>query len=185
MSPGVDTALFTPEPKQRRIVVELRPNERTVARGVIHALPELPGWEVVLLRTRPLIGRPAIPRALAGRVRVRTARDAETRASLLNSAAIFVPGVAGLRRVTLEASAAGCAIAHPAGVQEQPELAAAATARLASDDAFREREGAAARARRSARISPTSPRSSSSSTRRCRAGGGSGRQPIPSPTGRG
>ncbi len=146
VSPGVDTALFTPGPKRQRIVVELRPNERTVARGVLHALRELPGWDVVLLRTRPLIGRPAIPRALADRVLVRTARDAETRASLLNTSAIFVPGVAGLRRVTLEASAAGCAIAHPRGVEEQPELAAAAAARLASDDAFRAQEGAAARA---------------------------------------
>ena len=80
------------------------------------------------------------------RVHVRTARDAQTRASLLNAAAIFVPGVAGLRRVTLEASAAGCAIAHPAGVDTQPELAAAAAARLALDDAFREREGDRARA---------------------------------------
>ena len=65
ISPGVDTALFTPAPKRKLIVVELRPNERTVARGVIHALHELPDWELVLLRTRPLIGRPAIPRALA------------------------------------------------------------------------------------------------------------------------
>jgi predicted metal-dependent phosphoesterase TrpH len=76
---------------------------------------------------------------------VRTARDAETRALLLNSAAIFVPGVSGLRRVTLEASAAGCAIAHPDGVELQPELAAAAAARLASDEGFRRREAAAAR----------------------------------------
>jgi predicted metal-dependent phosphoesterase TrpH/glycosyltransferase involved in cell wall biosynthesis len=145
ISPGVDTELFKPEEKRELIVVELRPNERTVARGVLHALHELPGWELVLLRTRPLIGRPAIPRALAGRVRVRTARDAETRALLLNSAAIFVPGVSGLRRVTLEASAAGCAIAHPDGVELQPELAAAAAARLASDEGFRRREAAAAR----------------------------------------
>ncbi len=146
ISPGVDTTVFAPSPKQNVIVVELRPNERTVARGALHALRELPDWELVLLRTRPLIGRPAIPRGLAGRVRVRTARDAETRAALLNSAAIFVPGVAGLRRVTLEASAAGCAIAHPDGVEQQPELAAAATARLAEDAVYREREGAAARA---------------------------------------
>jgi hypothetical protein len=64
----------------------------------------------------------------------------------LNSAAIFVPGVDGLRRVTLEAQAAGCAIAYPRGVERQPELAAAAAARLAEDDAHREREGARARA---------------------------------------
>jgi hypothetical protein len=146
LSPGVDTTLFTAAPKQQTIVVELRPNEREVARGILYAVRDLPGWEVVLLRTRPLIGRPAIPRALAGRVHLRTARAADARAAILNPAAIFVPGVEGLRRVTLEAAASGCAIARPRGVQAQPELAAAATGRLAEDSAFREREGAAARA---------------------------------------
>jgi len=146
LSPGVDAALFAPGAKRRRIVVELRPNEREVARGVLHAVRELEDWEVVLLRTRPLIGRPAIPRDLAPRVHLRTVRDAAARAALLNEAQIFVPGVEGLRRVTLEAQASGCAIARPRGVERQPELAAAAAARLAEDDALREREGAAARA---------------------------------------
>ena len=145
LSPGVDTTLFSPGRKRRTIVVELRPNERLVARGVVRTLRELPGWDLLLLRTRPLIGRPAIPRDLAARVRVRTARDAAARAAILNGASIFVPGVEGLRRVTLEAAAAGCAIARPRGVQAQPELAAAATARLAEDDALRAREAGAAR----------------------------------------
>jgi predicted metal-dependent phosphoesterase TrpH len=117
-----------------------------VARAVLHAVRELADWEVVLLRTRPLIGRPGIPRDLAARVHLRTARDAATRAALLNEAAIFVPGVEGLRRVTLEAAASGCAIARPRGVETQPELAAAAAARLAEDDKLREQEAAAARA---------------------------------------
>ena len=146
LSPGVDTDLFTPKQKQKTIVVELRPNERVVARGVVHALRELPGWDVVLLRTRSLISRPAIPRDLTHRVRTRTERDAANRAAILNAASIFVPGVEGLRRVTLEAAAAGCAIVRPRGIESQPELAAAAAARLAEDDALREREGAAARA---------------------------------------
>jgi predicted metal-dependent phosphoesterase TrpH len=146
LSPGVDAALFFPAPKQKRIVVELRPNEREVARGVLHAVRELPEWEVVLLRTRPLIGRPAIPRDLAQRVHLRTAKDGASRAELLNETAIFVPGVEGLRRVTLEAAAAGCAIARPRGVESQPELAAAEAARLAEDDEYRARQAAAARA---------------------------------------
>ncbi len=146
VSPGVDTTLFAPAAKKKTIVVELRPNERVVARTVMLALRDLPGWELVLLRTRPLIARPAIPRELAGRVRTRTARDAPGRASLLNEASIFVAGIVGLRRVTLEAAAAGCANARPAGVEAQPELAAAAVARLAEDAALREQEGAAARA---------------------------------------
>jgi predicted metal-dependent phosphoesterase TrpH/glycosyltransferase involved in cell wall biosynthesis len=146
LSPGVDAELFVPAPKKKRIVVELRPNERELARGVLHAVRELPEWEVMLLRTRALIGRPAIPRDLAPRVHLRTARDAGSRAALLNESAVFVPGVEGLRRVTLEAAAAGCAIARPRGVETQPELAAAAAARLAENDELREREGAAARA---------------------------------------
>ena len=146
ISPGVDTALFTPEPKRNVIVVELRPNERVVARGVLREMSELDCWEAVLLRTRPLIGRPAIPRALADRVHVRTARSAPARAALLNTAAIFVPGVDGLRRVTLEAGAAGCALARPHGVDRQPELAAAAAARLADDEGLRLRESKTARA---------------------------------------
>jgi predicted metal-dependent phosphoesterase TrpH len=146
LSPGVDTELFTPQRKEKTIVVELRPNERVVARGIVRALRELPGWDVVLLRTRPLIARPAIPRDLIGRVHIRTERDGTRRAALLNSASIFVPGLEGARRVTLEAAASGCAIVRPRGVEAQPELAAAATARLAEDQALREREGAAARA---------------------------------------
>src|SRR3954454_7650723 len=53
LSPGVDTALFAPGPKRKLIVLELRPNERLVARSVLHTLRELPDWELVLLRTRP------------------------------------------------------------------------------------------------------------------------------------
>jgi predicted metal-dependent phosphoesterase TrpH len=144
--PGIDPALFVPTPKRRLIVVELRPNERAIARSVLHALRELPGWEAVLLRTKPLITRPAIPRDLATRVRVRTARDGASRAELLNETAIFVPGQDGLARVLLEARAAGCAIATPNGVEDQPELAGAAVARLVEDDALRAAEQERARA---------------------------------------
>ena len=141
LSPGVDTTLFAPAAKTNTIVVELRPNERVIARGVMEELHDLPGWEVVLLRTRPLIARPSIPRALARRVHLRTARDGAARAALLNSAAIFVPGVDGLARVRLEAAAAGCALAEPPGRAEQPELAAAAAARLAEHEDVRVRAG--------------------------------------------
>jgi predicted metal-dependent phosphoesterase TrpH len=146
LSPGVDTELFAPRPKRELIVLELRPNERIVARSVMRTLRELPDWELLLLRTRPLIGRPTIPRDLASRVHVRTARDQESRAALLSVAAIFVPGLVGVRRVTLEASAAGCAVVRPNRVDSQPELAAAAAARLAEDAGLRERESGKARA---------------------------------------
>jgi len=146
ISPGVDLELFTPGEKGRTIVVELRPNERAAPRGVLRELRSLPGWEAILLRTKPLTARPAIPRDVADRVHVRTARGGAARAALLNEAAVFVPGLTGLSRVLLEAKAAGCAIASPPGVGSQPELAAAAAARLAEDDELRAREQATARA---------------------------------------
>ncbi len=145
ISPGYDPALHAPTRKHKTIVVELRPNERAVGRSVIRVLRELPGWDAILLRTTPLDARPAIPRDLATRVHVRTARDGASRAPLLDAAEIFVPGIEGLARVLLEAKAAGCAIAGPPGIEEQPELAAAATARLVEDAQLRLREQERAR----------------------------------------
>src|ERR671935_1894477 len=87
LSPGVDVERFRPARKARRIVVEWRPAERALARTYLHALEELPGWELVLLRTKPLTSRPYVPRRLRGRVHVRTALDAETRAEALDPAA--------------------------------------------------------------------------------------------------
>jgi len=147
VSPGVDAELFRPEPKLKLIVLEWRPLERPLARSVFRALRELDDWELVLLRTKPLTGRPTIPRGLAGRVTVRTARDGAARAPLLDETAIFVPALDGLDRVALEAAAAGAAIAKPPGLRSQPELAGAATARLAEDETFRERAARANRER--------------------------------------
>jgi predicted metal-dependent phosphoesterase TrpH len=146
VTPGVDIELFRPSPKRRLIVYEWRPAERALARAVSRAVRQLPGWELVLLRTKALAGRPTVSRALRGRARVRTLRAGRARAALLNEAAIFVPAFDGLDRVSLEAAAAGMAIVSPPGVREQPELAAAAVMRLAEDDAYREREGARGRA---------------------------------------
>jgi predicted metal-dependent phosphoesterase TrpH len=147
VTPGVDTILFRPGEKRRTIVVELRQTSRQLVRALMRELRGLDGWELVLLRTRPLTGRPAIPRDLVGRIRVRTLRSGAVRAELLNEAAIFVPAPAGLQRVSLEAAAAGCAVADPPGVDDQPELAVAAAARLAEDDDLRERRGREARTR--------------------------------------
>jgi predicted metal-dependent phosphoesterase TrpH len=72
-------------------------------------------------------------------MRVRTARTGAARAELLRSAAIFVPAVEGLPRLVAEAQTAGAAIAAPPGRASQPELAAAETARMIEDEAFRER----------------------------------------------
>jgi len=140
ISEGVDADLFRPGRKRRLIVVEWRPTERALVRGVLREIGELPEWELVLLRTKPLAGRPTIPRLLRDRVHVRTARDGTARESLLAEASIFVPAVEGLRRVRLEAAAAGCAIAAPPGAAEQPELFGAEAARLAESSDYRKRK---------------------------------------------
>jgi predicted metal-dependent phosphoesterase TrpH/glycosyltransferase involved in cell wall biosynthesis len=142
---GVDAQLFAPNGKRDLVVVEWRPGERPLARAALRAMGELPEWELYFLRTKPLTGRPSVPQRLRGRVHVRTARDGASRAPLLNEAAIFVPALDGLPRVSLEAAAAGAAIASPPGVQEQPELAAAALARLAENEQLRAELGAEAR----------------------------------------
>jgi predicted metal-dependent phosphoesterase TrpH len=143
---GVDLELHAPGRKRKLIVLEWRPNERALVRGVFHELHGLPDWELTLLRTKPLAGRPTVTRSLRDRVHVRTARDGASRAELLREAEIFVPALAGLNRVRLEAAAAGCAVASPAGTATQPELAGAETARLAEDDVYRRRRADAARA---------------------------------------
>jgi hypothetical protein len=147
VSPGVDTSLFRPGRKGRQIVLEWRGLERPVARSVIRMLDELPGWDLTLLRTRPLSGRPYVPRRLAGRIRSRLGRDADTRAAILRDAAIYVPAVEGSQRLRLEADASGVPSADPPGVESQPELAAAAVARLADNDDLRKRLGGEARTR--------------------------------------
>jgi hypothetical protein len=146
ISEGVDPELFRPGRKRKLMVVEWRPNERPLLRGVLRELATLPDWELLLLRTKPLTGRPTIPRLLRDRVHVRTARDGATRAPLLAEASVFVPALGGLGRVRLEAAASGCAIAAPPGVREQPELAGAEAARLAESAEYREHKQERARA---------------------------------------
>ena len=142
---GVDLDRFRPATKRRVVVLEWRPGERALTRSVVRALVRLDDWELVFLRTKPLAGRPALPRPLRGRVHVRTLRDGAARAPLLNEVAVFVPAFDGLDRVSLEAAAAGAAVVSPPGVREQPELAAAEILRLAEHEAYRRREGERAR----------------------------------------
>ncbi len=147
VSEGVDTELFHRGPKRPEIVLEWRATARPLARAMLRTLDELPGWEIVVVRTKPLSGRPYIPRAVRDRVSVRTARDGPSRAAILGPAGIFVPAPGGLRRLVLEAEAAGVAVAAPPRAAEQPELAAAAAARLAENDVLRERVAKEGRAR--------------------------------------
>jgi len=133
---GVDPELFAPAPKKQLVVMEWRQTERPLLRALVRELAEQPGWELVLLRTRVPASRPALSRRLRGRMRVRTARTGAARAEILRSASIFVPAADGLQRLVAEAQTAGVAIASPASRVEQPELAAAETARMIEDEAF-------------------------------------------------
>jgi predicted metal-dependent phosphoesterase TrpH len=136
---GVDLELFAPGAKRKLVVLEWRQGERPLLRALAGELKQQRDWELLLLRTRPLGGRPPLPRGLRGRAHVRTALDAESRAAALREAAIFIPAFDGAPRLTLEAQAAGAAVAAPPGRELQPELAAAEAARLIEDETFRSR----------------------------------------------
>ncbi|MGH2935686.1 MAG: glycosyltransferase [Gaiellaceae bacterium] len=138
---GVDVAAHAPGAKQHCVVVEWAPAQRPLVRPIFGELAELADWELVLLRTRPLSGRPPVPRALRGRVRVRSAFDGASRAEAFRHASVFVPALGGISRAIVEAQAAGVAVADPPGRLQQPELVVAETARLLEDDAFRARRG--------------------------------------------
>src|SRR3954453_909754 len=128
-----------------RFLFEWRADELPRGRAALRELAELPGWELVFVRTSPLSGRPYVPRALRDRVSVRTALDGETRARLLVGAAGLVAAQRGLRRFRAEAAAAGVPLVDPSGAAEQPELVGAALGRLAADPDWRRQQSAEAR----------------------------------------
>ena len=129
----------------QRFVLEWRADELTRARAALRGLRELPEWELVLLRTRPLAGRPYIPSTVRGRVHVRTALGPEARLRALAGAAALVPAQRGLERLSLEAQAAGIPLLDPPGSDIQPELVAAAMGRLADNPDWRRRISAEAK----------------------------------------
>lgn len=129
--PGVEPVAGREGPRCRLVAVEASALGPGVVRPTLRALRQLPDWEAVVVRTSRLAARPAIPVGLRPRVRVRTATTEAARAALLRGAAILVPAPGGSDRLRLDAEAAGCAIADPPGLAEQPELAAAAVLRLA------------------------------------------------------
>ena len=142
---GVDLEPFRPARERRRFVLEWRPDERPRLKAVLRALTALPGWEIALLRTAPLSGRPYVPRQLRDRVHVRGGFDARSRAAELAGAGGFIPSPRGNPRLLLEAAAAGVPLVDPPGAGEQPQLLGAALARLADDERWRGRSAAQAR----------------------------------------
>jgi len=140
---GVDTKLFRPGRKRRMIALELEPAGRAVTRAVARVLRDLPGWELHLLHTKPLGFRPAIPRSVRSRVRVRSVRRPEQRAATLAEAAIFVSAPGGEQLLTLEASACGAAIPDA----DAPDATADEVVRLVEDEAHRARVAAEGRSK--------------------------------------
>ena len=139
---GVDTVRFVPREKRKLVALELEPAGRATTRAVLRALRPLPDWEVRLLHTKPLAFRPAIPRAMRARTRVRTVRLPEQRAAALSEAAVFVRAPGGEERLALEAAACGAAVVDggaPATVSEK-------VLRLLEDSSARARLAAEARA---------------------------------------
>ena len=143
VSIGVDTTLFRPHQKRQVIAVELELAGRGVTRAVARLLRDLPDWELVLLHTKPLGFRPAIPRSVRKRSHVRLVQRPEQRAAILGEAAIFVAAPAGEARLALEAAASGVAIANG---DDDPELVAEDVARLAADAGLRQRTAEAGQA---------------------------------------
>jgi hypothetical protein len=115
LSPGVDVDLFRPASKTSTVVLEWRPQERARVRMFLRALEELDGWELVLLRTNALTGKPYVPRRLRERIHVRTALHPAARAAALARAAVVVPAGTNGGRLALEAGAAGAAVASSVG----------------------------------------------------------------------
>ena len=140
---GVDTTLFRPRAKRLTIAVELELAGRGVTRAVAGLLRDLPDWELVLLHTKPLGFRPAIPRSVRKRSHVRLVRRPDQRAAILGDASIFVPAPDGEQRLALEAAAAGVAIVEGS----DPERVATDVARLATQADQRSRLAAEGRAR--------------------------------------
>ena len=139
---GLDLNAFAPTSKRDVIAIELEVAGRATTRALLRLLEELPGWEATLMHTKPLGFRPAIPRSVRGRVRVRAARILQQRLDALGPAAIFVPAPGGEDRLALEAAASGAAVAGG-----HHEDTVAGVARLARDTEQRSLEAQAARSR--------------------------------------
>jgi predicted metal-dependent phosphoesterase TrpH/glycosyltransferase involved in cell wall biosynthesis len=138
---GVDTDRFRPAQKRRVIALELEPAGRMVTRSVLRAARSLSGWEILLLHTKPLAFRPAIPRSVRERTHVRTVRSPEQRAATLAEAAIFVAAPGGEERLALEAASCGAVVVD----EQTAESVAARVQELVEDEQLRGRLSAESR----------------------------------------
>ena len=127
---GIDLGRFGPQAKRNVLAIELEVSGRQTTRALLRLLKDLPDWEATLLHTKSLGFRPAIPRSVRDRVRVRAVRTPQQRVDALGVAAIFVPAPGGEQRLALEAAACGAAIAD--GHDGAESLAHDATKRQAA-----------------------------------------------------
>ena len=150
---GVDTDLFRPGPKRSVIVLEWRTNERRSPAGCgaraggAGRLGAHPAPHEAARR------RPYVPRALRDRVTVRTAPTSALARRCSTRPPSSCPRSRASRGSALEAAPRAPPSRPPPRVDQQPELAAAAMARLAEDDELR-----AGRARRAPTPSGTASR---------------------------
>ena len=91
ISPGVDRKLFHAPRRKRRIVVELVPGERDVARAAIRRLDDLDGWEVVLFGRAPLPAVRTCRSACAAASTSGRSHRGGARGLILNGPSEFVP----------------------------------------------------------------------------------------------
>jgi predicted metal-dependent phosphoesterase TrpH len=119
VSIGIDLDLFKPGRKRNLVVIELEAAGRQTTRALLRLLDGAPDWEAVLLHTKPLGFRPAIPRRLRARVRVRAPRTSAQRVEALAPAQLFVAAPGGEERLRLEAAA--CEVALVDGATNDAE----------------------------------------------------------------
>ena len=119
---GIDLDEFAPASKTDVIVIELEAAGRQTTRALLRLLDDAPDWEAVLLHTKPLGFRPAIPRRLRRRVHVRAARTSSQRSLALAPAGVFVSAPGGEERLALEAAACAVAIVDGAGANVEGEV---------------------------------------------------------------
>ena len=137
---GIDLDEFAPKPKKEVIVIELEAAGRQTTRALLRLLDDAPGWEAILVHTKPLGFRPAIPRRLRPRVHVRSTRTSSQRSLALAPAAVFVSAPGGEERLALEAAACEVAVVDGAGDAEGE------VRRLIADPVTRTAEASSARA---------------------------------------
>jgi hypothetical protein len=138
---GIDLERFRPAKKRNLIAIELEAAGRQTTRALLRLLDDADDWEALLLHTKPLGFRPAIPRPLRPRVHVRATRTPAQRVDALGPAAVFVAAPGGEERLELEAAACGAAVVTP------NDRVDAEAARLLSDEAARTAAAREARGR--------------------------------------